>query len=54
MWHRIGWLYNQWSCGTDHLTGCFTSGIVAQAWLVVSPVGLWLILTPMGCSHPKS
>jgi hypothetical protein len=40
MWHRPGWLYHQWSCGTD-LAGCITSGAVAQTWLNVSPVELW-------------
>jgi hypothetical protein len=40
MWHRPGWSYHQWSCGTD-LAGCITSGVVAQTWLTVSSVGLW-------------
>jgi hypothetical protein len=40
MWHRPGWLYHQWSCGTG-LAGCITSGVVAQTWLTVSSVGLW-------------
>ena len=44
LWHRLDWLYHQWSCGTE-LAACITSAAVAQTWL---------ILPPMGCSHPES
>jgi hypothetical protein len=40
MWHRPGWLYHQWSHGTD-LADYIISGAVAQTWLVVSPMELW-------------